>query len=370
MKLPSLIPSYDYIPALNGLRAIAVLFVLVAHLGFSHLIPGGFGVTLFFFISGMLITRLLLAEFNYTNTINIKLFYLRRILRLYPALVVAIALSTFIIWLMTGHINNSKILASLFYYINFYGIYVGFGQDISGFDPLSILWSLAIEEQYYLLFPLLLLPFAGQLKKLFFILLSLTIVVVVWRTTLHLQGASSDLIYMRTDTRIDSILYGCLFTLLIASQYGQSIVKVLSHPLCFLSGIVIILLSFIIRSDDFRDTIRYTIQGIALFPIVATLCFSHRLSHLQRIAEWPIMTQIGIFSYSLYLFHPIAIMIAEHFWGNGSLGITHMGIKNAIGFIFTATPLAFILAISSYYFVEKPMLRLRHHFGSHLKGTQ
>lgn len=369
MTLPSLKPSYDYIPGLNGLRAVAVLLVLVAHLGFSHMVPGGFGVTLFFFISGMLITRLLLAEYDTTHTINIKQFYIRRFLRLYPALIVAIILGSFIFWLATHQINYHKLFAAFFYYINFYGIYVGFGQDWIGFDPLSILWSLAIEEQYYVIFPLLVLPLIQRKRNLFICLLLLTCIVVIWRSYLHFDGASSDLIYMRSDTRIDSILYGSLLTLILSSPYAATWVKYLSNPLLFVCGIIVILISFIIRDDNFRDTIRYTVQGIALFPILTTICFSKRLTWLTQLLEWRPFREIGAWSYSLYLFHPIAILIAEMMWGPGSLGKSTLPLNQYLGFVITAAPLAFIFAITSYYCVEKPVMRLRHRFGSHIKSV-
>src|SRR2546428_13273829 len=96
------LPSFSYVPGLDGLRACAILLVLVAHVGLHAYVPGGFGVTLFFFISGMLITRLLLAEHAETGCIAVGRFYARRMLRLYPALLVAIALATLTFWAAGG----------------------------------------------------------------------------------------------------------------------------------------------------------------------------------------------------------------------------------------------------------------------------
>jgi len=85
---------YGHIPGLDGLRAFAVLIVMVAHVGYSHIVPGGFGVTVFFFISGFLITRLLLAENDAKGGIGLKNFYIRRFLRLLPALYVMLGITS------------------------------------------------------------------------------------------------------------------------------------------------------------------------------------------------------------------------------------------------------------------------------------
>lgn len=359
-------PSYDYIPGLDGLRACAVILVLVAHCGFSTMIPGGFGVTLFFFISGMLITRLLLAEHAKTGTISVYRFYMRRLLRLYPALLAAIIAGACVFTLAGGEFSWPKIVSAVFYYINFYGITHGFGQGREGFDPFSVLWSLAIEQQFYLFFPLLVLPFVRRYRQLLYTLVILLVAVLAWRTFLHYQGASSDLIYMRTDTRIDSILYGALLTLVLAVNTSGAWLRFASRPWVLVIAITMIVSMFILRNPHFRDTVRFSLQGIALMPILTAICFSPSNTGLTRLLEIPVLRRIGTWSYSLYLFHPVAIVIAEIIWGPGSLGRSQVGTHAFIGFFVTAIPLSFALAAASYYAIEKPAMRWRHLFGSRI----
>jgi peptidoglycan/LPS O-acetylase OafA/YrhL len=366
IKPASIFPSYDYIPGLDGLRACAVVLVLIAHCGFSTMIPGGFGVTLFFFISGMLITRLLLAEHQKTGAISIYRFYMRRLLRLYPALLVAILAGTAIFTLAGGEFSWPKVISALLYYINFYGIEHGFGQGRDGFDPLSVLWSLAIEQQFYLFFPLLVVPLVRNYKHLLITLVIVLAAVLAWRTFLHFQGASSDLIYMRTDTRIDSILYGALLSLILAVNTKGSWVRFSAQPWVLIIAVAMILSMFIIRNPHFRDTVRYSLQGIALMPIVTAICFSPTNMGLTRFLEIAPLRRVGTWSYSLYLLHPVAIVISEIIWGSGSLGIAQVGTSAFIGFFMTAIPLSFILAAASYYWIEKPAMQWRHLFGSRI----
>jgi peptidoglycan/LPS O-acetylase OafA/YrhL len=366
IKPASGLPSYDYIPGLDGLRACAVILVLIAHCGFSPMIPGGFGVTLFFFISGMLITRLLLAEHINTGTISVWRFYMRRLLRLYPALLVTIITGTVIFYLAGGAFNWAKMQAALLYYINFYGIVHGFGQSRTGFDPFSVLWSLAIEQQFYIFFPLLVLPFIRRYKQLLLTIVIVLVAVLAWRTLLHFQGASSDLIYMRTDTRIDSILYGALLSLVLMTSMRSSWIRFASRPIVLIFAVTMIVSMLFMRNPHLRDTLSFSLQGIALMPIVTVICFSPSNMGLTRFLEIASLRRVGTWSYSLYLLHPVAIVIAEIIWGSGSLGIAQVGTSAFIGFFMTAIPLSFILAAASYYWIEKPAMQWRHLFGSRI----
>ena len=109
-----------YIPALDGMRALSIAVVVGSHFWVKGWIPGGFGVTVFFFISGFLITRLLLAEFTETGTVSIGRFYIRRFLRLYPALFVLVAVLSALYLALGRSLNPMEIVAALFYFINYY----------------------------------------------------------------------------------------------------------------------------------------------------------------------------------------------------------------------------------------------------------
>ncbi|WP_034291972.1 acyltransferase [Herbaspirillum sp. RV1423] len=362
-------PSFDYIPGLDGLRAFAVLLVLVAHLGFSSAIPGGFGVTVFFFISGLLITRLLLAEHAQNGRIAIGRFYARRLVRLYPALLVAIVLGALAFSLAGGIMSWGKVSAALFYYANYYGIYFHFGQGRDGFDPFSILWSLAVEEQYYLVFPFIcvaLLAGAASLRRFSWALAGGVALVLLWRVVLHHNGGSSDRIYMGTDTRIDSILYGAWLALILANDTQKHWRRFSASHLVQAVCLLLLLICFVARHPGFRDTLRYSLQGLALMPLVTALCFTDALAPLTRLLETGAARRVGKWSYSLYLYHPIAIVTAEIWWGPGSLGPQRIGWQAYPAFAATAVLLSFALAVASYNFVEKPFLRWRRRFGAHI----
>ncbi|PYX40677.1 MAG: hypothetical protein DMG81_05495 [Acidobacteria bacterium] len=142
-----------YIPSLDGMRAIAFFIVFVAHAQPFKALPGGFGVTIFFFLSGYLITSLLREEARKTATISLKGFYLRRVLRIFPPCYLTVVFVSTLA--ATGVLYNRESYASLvsafLYFSNYWNI-LGWGNLPAG---LGILWSLAVEEHYYLLFPLL-----------------------------------------------------------------------------------------------------------------------------------------------------------------------------------------------------------------------
>src|SRR6478672_6158755 len=154
LSAPSAAANVNYMPSLDGFRALAILFVFIAHLGFGYIIPGGFGVTLFFFLSGFLITRLLIHEHDKKNTLDLKGFYIRRLLRLYPPLLFMLLIFPVIIVSFKHAISIPEITAVSFYWENYFLVYV---LHDGGKGNFNIFWSLAVEEHFYLIFPLLFL---------------------------------------------------------------------------------------------------------------------------------------------------------------------------------------------------------------------
>ncbi|MCZ2496786.1 acyltransferase family protein [Xylophilus sp. Kf1] len=363
------VPSFAYIPALDGLRAVAVLIVLVAHVGFYRWVPGGFGVTLFFFVSGMLITRLLLAEQAANGRIAIGLFYLRRLLRLYPALLVSMVLGLAATVVAGGDVLWGKVLAALLYCINYYGIHVGWSQGMQGFDPFGVLWSLAIEEQYYIVFPLICLALATRLRRFTRWVVAAVVLTLIWRVVLVLGGATSDRIYMGTDTRIDSILYGCLLTLLLAASPadGARWLRRLSRRWVMGVALLCLAATFVVRDAFVRDTLRYSVQGLALMPLVASLCFTDALRRVTGWLELPAMRQIGRLSYSLYLLHGVAIALVGAWMrdATGAGSATSVGSWTFVAFVAVTVPLSLAMAWACYHWVEMPFVRLRRRYGSH-----
>ena len=173
-----------YIPALDGLRAVAILLVVLSHLGLDRVLPGAFGVTLFFFISGYLITRLLLHALRRHGRIGLSRFYLRRALRLAPASFVYIAVSGCLYQWAGGRIAAPAWLSAFFYGTNFYQLWVGYQTSLAGVrQPFNILWSLAIEEHFYLVWPVM-LRFIWRSRWTLPAMLGFCAAVLVWRWVL------------------------------------------------------------------------------------------------------------------------------------------------------------------------------------------
>ncbi len=157
------ISQLPYLPGLDGLRAIAVLAVMVYHANSNWLAGGYLGVEVFFVISGYLITLLLIAEHERTGNIDLKTFWIRRFRRLLPALFVMMLLLTIWVALFENEALGKlrgDVVAGTAYVSNWYQIWIGAGYSAGNdFAPLRHLWSLAVEEQFYVLWPLVMLAF-------------------------------------------------------------------------------------------------------------------------------------------------------------------------------------------------------------------
>lgn len=172
-----------YLPALDGLRAVAILLVIFSHASpeLAKIVPGTLGVILFFALSGFLITREMVAEIETSGTFDIGPFYIRRALRLFPALFCYLAIFTGILSAMGAHITPAHIASGLLYFTNYYNIYIGYPL----YNPMPILWSLSVEEHYYIAFPFLLLAWRGDLKKILPLLCCLLIFAPSWRMAVY-----------------------------------------------------------------------------------------------------------------------------------------------------------------------------------------
>ena len=295
------------IPSLNGIRALAVILVLISHAGYGHVVPGGFGVTVFFFLSGYLITTLLLKEFLNKNYLDIKKFYIRRFLRLTPPLLITLTITYLAVFLgfSDGGATFYGFMAQLFYFANYYGIY--FEQANSIPAGTGVLWSLAVEEHFYFVYPLLLsllLRFKNQ-SELVLSLLSICLILLAWRLNLVLEeGFFEERIYYATDTRIDSILFGCVLAVGFNPIRFRGNNNELSfrHWLAIILAVTILIFTFIYRDIIFRQTLRYTLQGLALMPLFY-LAISRYKHWLFSLLSTQLIQKIGIYSYSIYLIH-------------------------------------------------------------------
>jgi peptidoglycan/LPS O-acetylase OafA/YrhL len=302
------------IPSLDGIRAISVLIVVLGHSGFDALMPGGLGVTIFFFLSGYLISTLMLAEHKRAGKINISRFYARRILRLMPSLFVSLAIAYGLTYagLLPGGITNKGLAAQLLYFANYYGLYFDPGNTIP--DGTGILWSLAVEEHFYIFYPLfmtLLLGIAFRPRTIVTLLGIGCLVVLAWR--IHLVQAPnfmSDRTYYASDTRIDSIIYGCMLAFIInfKAQLHRAPTMSVCQWVVLATAVATLLLTLLYRDPTFRETIRYSLQGLALMPL---FYFAVRFSNNQpfRHLNSPLAITLGTFSYAIYLIHYVVIKL-------------------------------------------------------------
>ena len=209
-------PKSRYIPALDGLRTLAVVAVMLYHLNLTWAQGGLLGVTVFFVLSGYLITRLLINEVSKTGRIDLKSFWIRRIRRLFPA-VVTVVVVTCALCTIFNHVMLTKmrpdILPSLLFFNNWWQI----AQDVSYFNalgdpsPLTHFWSLAIEEQFYLVWPPLLLAMVSMhmsKPNTRRVVLGLAAVSALAMVALYNPAADPSRVYYGTDTRVFSLLLG------------------------------------------------------------------------------------------------------------------------------------------------------------------
>ena len=340
-----------YIPALDGLRALSIILVLLAHLQFYHGMPGSFGVTVFFFVSGFLITGLLLKEYERKNTIDFKNFYIRRILRLYPALLALILLNIVLSNFGYVTLNKQALFAALFYYQNYFYLFSPF--HLRSFRSL---WSLAVEEHFYLLFPWIFILTVKRFKTIVSVIIAIIIISLCSRLLItHFWGINDfakEYTYTATECRADSILYGCLSAVLIyfnAEFYNRLYLSVVAFIIAFIA----LFLSLANQRQYFDQTFIYTVQGLSLFIIVPALVYNNKLITFNKFLSSGIMTFIGRLSYSLYLFHPVGYWLAEQM-------IPHKSVLQMI----LCVIVSFILAFLSYTLIETPVMSVRKKFGS------
>jgi peptidoglycan/LPS O-acetylase OafA/YrhL len=338
------------IPSLDGIRALAVSLVFFAHSGLEHVIPGGLGVTIFFVLSGYLISTLIRSEHASRNSIDFRGFYLRRFLRLMPPLAIVVAACVVLASLdvIDGDFTGGGLASVLFYFGNYFVI----AHDFAGVPAgLAVVWSLAVEEHYYLFYPpLIALALAAQRRTLTIaLLLALCASVLGWRIVLALNGASENYLTMATDTRVDAILFGCVLAFWRNPWLDPVPAPNRLRDSALIAGCVAVLLFTLAwRSELFRLTGRYTLQSAA----VAVLLWFAVARAGQRPFRWlnarPLV-YLGTISYSIYLSHHVILMALQKHWPQ-------------LGWLATTTAAAVLtlaFAEPMRRFVEAPCARLR-----------
>lgn len=348
-----------YVAYLDGFRGYAILLVMFSHFHFLQMDVAYLGVTLFFYVSGLLITKLLIAEFNKNSHINLKSFYVRRIFRLYPALLFMLLLTIVVIILHNYSIIWNDILSGLFYFTNYYLVY--FSPDNSDVNYLltsKILWSLSVEEHFYLFFPFLFVLFyTSKSRKLVYILTFLLGVFLLIRILVATSDKAGTEIfqvtYYTTHCRADSILFGCLSALLLYQNEHRVYLRLLKSYIAFFISIGILAFSLIYNDFFFQTTLKYTFQGLAFAIIIPAFANLFHKGFFYSIVANKVLVYIGKLSYSLYLFHWVALKI-------GNLHAEPATLK----WYLIVVPFTILFSLLSYYCVEKPFLSLRKKFGS------
>lgn len=337
----------NYIPSLDGLRTISIALVFFAHALHVTVIPGGLGVTIFFFISGYLITTLLLREHERSGTIHFRSFYERRLLRLMPPLLITLALGIVLVLtgIAEGDLNPMGLTSQVLFFFNYWSQ----GSTTEVISGTTTLWSLSVEEHFYILYPLLLLISLRNRWPSWWIA-GFALFVLGWRTFKFVWlGASEWEIYALTDTRIDSLLWGCLLaTLMESPRFRQGPARPAVKWSLLGAGFALLIVSLVLRDALFRSTLRYTLQGIAFLPIFY-FAIREPDSWLFKPLNWGWMRKLGVYSYTFYLVHYIllGILVRSPIGGNRWLVALVGGT------------LAVIYSALMYEYVEAPVRVLR-----------
>lgn len=348
------LPTFDTIlnakklPGLDGFRMIAVLAVMVSHAGFSSFFSARHGVAGFFVLSGFLITWLLLKEHEKEGRISFRNFYLRRSLRIFPAYYAFLLVS--VSWDIFRNNPESRelILPGLFYYVNYHNALQGHSNS-----SLGHLWSLAVEEQFYLLWPMIFIFLMAQGRNcaLRFLLLS-CLAVLIWRTyAFSALNLGTSYVYNAFDTRFDNLAIGCGLAFLFEKAKFRLISDRLSqHFWMPLVTLALLALSRSTENPDYEYGPAFTIDAALLAVLLIQVM---RLSH-GRVWGWlnsrPIVF-LGVISYPTYLWHG---------WGlqaGGKVPQVSAELALLLGIIFS-----YGLACGSYFVIEKRFLRLKRRF--------
>jgi peptidoglycan/LPS O-acetylase OafA/YrhL len=344
-----------YVPALDGLRAVAVAAVLLYH-GSASWTPGGFiGVDVFFVLSGYLITALLLAEHARWGTIDLLAFWARRARRLLPALfLVLVAVAAYAAVLAPATERESirlDALATLGYVANWR--FVASGQSyfaqFQAPSPLRHTWSLGIEEQWYLLFPpvlaLVLTRWHPARKWLAVVLGALALGSAGLMAALFTPGADPSRVYYGTDTRIQALLVGAVVAVALHGVTALGRWRVVARAGSAIGLLSVLVIVAVVRDSDawmYRGGFFVTAIASALVVVgVATRADGP----VERLLAWPPFVQVGLISYGIYLWHwPVFVTLTPD-----RTGLTDLPLLVLRIFVTT------VAAAASYLAVEQPI---------------
>lgn len=348
-----------YWGALDGLRGVALLAVVLFHAKVPQFQGGFLGVDVFFVLSGFLITAHLLSELQKSGTISLKQFYIRRAVRLLPALSLLLATYT-VAWAFGLIRSDSKnvvidLVLALFALTNWF-------RAFEWHDPayLGHAWSLGVEEQFYLVWPILILLMgknALKPRKVALVAGIATVVGAFWMQWLQADGASSNRLYNGLDTRAMSLLCGCALAgwvhstnlLLLEPLRDCSINLWTSLGSCFIGWLGLAGLLGLMVYADWRHPLMfswgYIVVALLAMSVIASVVYCPK-GALATALAWPPLVVVGKLSYGLYLWHyPLFSIATEQSKSRGY----PLEVSLLIGWILTL-----VAAWASYHWLERP----------------
>jgi peptidoglycan/LPS O-acetylase OafA/YrhL len=345
--------SQSKIPGLDGIRAIAISLVVLFHLHFRSFRMweeslGRTGVTLFFVLSGFLITWLLLKENDRTSDISLWNFYVRRFLRIFPGFYFFWMVYVGLAFLAHKNISWGNCIAALIYLNNYYWPLFGGGEG-----GMLLTWSLGVEEQFYLIWPSIFKRFRANLNGMSLVLVAICVIVLVHRILLmYVWHASPIYLYTAFDTRMDSLAAGCLLAVSVRTGTARQFVgRVCGHWSLPMFTISLFALSMALPSlahgVPYWNVEGFTVES-ALSAILIVQMVVLGSEFPWRWINWRGVRFVGTVSYSWYLYNAIGPDAVNH----SPLG--HTLFRAPAGLL-----AGLLLACASYYVVERPFLKLK-----------
>ncbi len=349
------------LPGLDGLRALAVIAVMISH--YFEVIGGRLGVNLFFALSGFLITWLLILEFKRNDDISLRNFAVRRVFRIFPAYIVFLIIVLSIEYLQGTEHLDMFLAPAFFYYLNYFVALTDYK-----IGEIQHLWSLAVEEQFYIIWPIAFLLLVRRgMDTAIKVVAAAIVVVLIWRSVAWLGlDFEAKYIYRALDTRFDSLLVGCMLAIALQHERWRELLwRATQSPITLLFVLVMLAGSIWLTSlsENYGYTLGFTWDGLLLSAILLLVMRHHGHWSLHWLETRPLIF-IGSISYPAYLYHELCSGIAIKgldFFAS-ILGVTvreslMLWMSGGIAIIGT-----FTAAYLSYRLVEQPMLRLKSRF--------
>lgn len=346
-----------YMGGLDGLRALAVMAVIIYHLN-PQWAPGGLlGVSVFFVLSGYLITDILLAKYERLGHFDLKDFWLRRARRLLPAMLIVLLVT--LLWsLLLGREHlaalRGDIPAALLYISNWWFIFhnVSYFESFGPPSPLGHLWSLAVEEQFYLVWPIILtiaLFFKPKKGRLAMIMLGGALISALIMAFMYTPGEDPSRVYYGTDTRVFSLLCGAGLAVVWPSRkLKPRVSKAASNSLDLIGlGALVLIGCMIWQTNEYQPFLyRGGLLLLSLITTIAVAALAHPASLLARLLSCAPLRWLGVRSYGLYLWHyPVIVMTTPMV----STGEVHP-VRIILQVVFSI-----VLAALSWHYIEEPI---------------